>query len=287
MALSAVQVLAKFRDAMLALDEFAEAGGFDELNKPEAPKTGPAKKTAPARATAKKSEPVEEPEDDDEIFEEEDEIPSEAEAAKMTIRELRDLAKRLGLAEQKVKSGILAELEELRDDDAADEDDDEIEEDDDDTEYEDGVEEEEEEADEEDDDSEEEEEEGDDSDDDEDEGYSREELEGKTLNELRSIAKAEGISPTKFRGMDVEGLIDLIVGDEDEADDGEDAEELDEDALKAMSIQELFELAKELDIEVPRALAKMKNDRTKRAALKTKMVEHILDSAGVDDEGDE
>lgn len=276
MALTAVQVLAKFRDALLALDEFAEAGGFEEMNKG----TGPAPKKETATRASKKTEPVAEPDDDTET-----EIPSEEEVAKMSIKELRELAKALGLSEQMKKTGILDELDELRggDDEDAEDDDEEYEEEEDEDTDEDEA-----------DDAEDEEEEDDeeDAEDAEEDGYTREELEGKSLNELRALAKSENISPTKYRGLDVEGLIDLLVPDadddeepeDDDAEDESDEQELDEEALKAMSTTELLELAKELGVKIPASISKLKGIRAKRAEYKSKLVDHILDSAGEEDD---
>lgn len=268
MSLSSLQVLAKFRDAFLALDEFAAAGGFDELNK-----TKPAAKT-----TAKKSAPVEEPEDD------EPDVPSADEAAKMSVVELRKLAVALGLEAQKVKADILAELDELRDDDS----DDEEEFEDDEDEAADDV---------------EDEGDSDDEDDDEpgeDDPYTREELEELGLKELRNIAKEEGVKSTEYRGADKDKLIELILGldedddegdeDADDSDDVEDSddeedeeEELDEAAIRKMPVSELLKLADEVGVTISRRIKTMKDAKAKKEAL----VDAIMASAEDDEDDDE
>jgi hypothetical protein len=206
--------------------------------------------------------PAAEPESDEE------EGPlSRDEVAALTVTELRALAVELGLEEQKVKAGILAELDESGyygdDEDESDEDDEaEVEED-------------------------EEEEDGDsDSDSDEEddeEGLTREDLEGMDLKELKALAKQEGHALKDYRSLDQEGLIELLMGEdesdeeEDEEDSEEEAEELDEDALNAMNLAELKKLAGELGVKIPVNIAKQKS----------KIVDLILDAAGVEDDEDD
>lgn len=260
MALTAVQVLAKFADFLESFEEFREAGGFKELHK-----------TAPKGKTAPKSAPAEDVEEDDEQS-----IPSAEEAAKLPVVELRKLAVALGLEEQKVKAGILAELDEMRaesDDDDADDEDEEFEDEDD------------EPADDSDDEGE------DDGDDEEDEPYTREELEGMSLKELRAIAKSEGVSAAEYRGADVDKLVDLIVGLDDEGDEDEDEDdeveddvvEITEDAVRKMNVADLLKLADDLGVAVPRRVKAEKSAAKKKSAL----VDLIMDSAEEEDEDDE
>lgn len=177
----------------------------------------------------------------------------EDEIRALPIKELRELAIELGLDEQKMKNGILAELEAKGHfGDAEDADDEDAED----------------EADEEDEDEE-----------DEEEGYDREELEEMSLAELKKLAKEEKIPAAQIRGADQDALIDLILGeDEDEADeeDDEDAEEeeIDEDALKEMSLTEVKKVAADLGLKISPRIAKNK----------AKIVEFILENAGEEDD---
>jgi hypothetical protein len=180
------------------------------------------------------------------------------EVESLKIVDLRSLAKSHGI-DVKVKKDILAAFEEKGFfSDAEDEDEEEPEDDD-----------------EADDDDEEEEE--------EDEGLTRDDLEEKTLSELKKIAKAEGHEASALKGLDQDGLIDLILGEDDdddedeeeededdeEADDDDDEEEveIDKETLEAMSDAELKEIVKSFSLKVP-----------KKANRKT-IIQTILDAA--------
>lgn len=190
-----------------------------------------------------------EPEDDEDEEEAELDALDREETEGLSIKELRSLAKDyLGEDAPTKKADILEALEEFYEDDE----DEEVEEDE------------------------------DEDDEDEDGEFDRDDLEEKSLKELRAIAKDEGHSSSEYRGMDQDALIDLILGEEDEGeeeddeDEDEEVEELDEDALKAMSHKELITLAADLEIKVPKALTKSTKPNQK------KLVELILDSG--DDE---
>ena len=69
-------------------------------------------------------------------------------------------------------------------------------------------------------DEEDEEDEDEEDEDEEDEGYTREELEDMSLRKLRSVAKDEGFSTADLKGKDEDGIIAMILGeDEDEEED--------------------------------------------------------------------
>lgn len=230
---TAMSVLKQLSDAFDALQNFKELGGFEGI-------------AFAAVAGSAANAPVE---------------LDEEETRSLSITALRALAVKLGLDEQKVKSGILEELEEkglFAESDEEDDEDEDVEDDDSD----------EDEADEEEDD---EEDEDDDSEDDEDEEYTREELEELSLKELRAVAKEEGHTVAETRGLDQEGLIVLILGEDDEDgdEDEEDDEEMevDEDQLRAMPLDELKKLAKSFGIKVPPRISQ------------PKLVELILDEA--------
>jgi hypothetical protein len=206
---------------------------------------------------------VEEVDEDDEDDDEDDEVetPDREEVESLGIKDLRTLAKKYGIEDTK-KADSLAAFEEFYD-----EDDDEDDDDDDEEEVE-----------------EVEEVEDDDDDEDEEGEWDRESLEELDLKDLRKVAKEEG--HTVPRGADQDALIDLILGedsedeeeDDDEDEDGdEEVEELDEDALNAMSHKELIGLAKELDVKVPTALKKSTKANQK------KLVALILDEGEDED----
>lgn len=187
-----------------------------------------------------------------------------AEIEGLPIKELRELAAELELDEQKVKKGILDEMEAnglFADSEEEDEDEEEFEDED--------------EADEEDDEDEEEE---DEEDEDEEEGFDREELEGMTLVQLKKLAKEEGHDASVYRKLDQDALIDLLMGEdedgEDEEEDEESEEEIDEDTLRSYDLAQLKKVAAELDLKVPVAVAKNK----------TKLVNFILENAGEEDD---
>lgn len=264
MALTAVEVLAKFADFLASFEEFQEAGGFQELHK----------KPATKGKASTKPEPV----DDDVDENDETGIPSAEDAAKMPVTELRKLAVELGLEEQKVKAGILAELDEMRDEESDDEDEEDFE--DDDEAVEDDVE----------DDEGDDEEDDDEDSDEEDEPYTREELEEMSLKELRATAKSEGVKVTEYRNADKDKLVELILGldapeepEDDEEDEDEEVVEIDEASVRKMNPTQLMKLAEELEIAVPRRVKAEKDMKKKKEAL----VNLIMDSAEDDDEDDE
>lgn len=127
---------------------------------------------------------------------------------------------------------------------------------------------------EEDDEDEEDEEEEDEEEEDDDEVWTRDELDGKGIRELRKIALESGYTTDDYKGLDVEGVIDLILGEgEDEEDEEEDDEDvLTEDDLKAMSLAELKKMAKEYDVTV------------KAGVSKADLIDLILDAAGEEDD---
>jgi hypothetical protein len=206
-------------------------------------------------ADAPAAEPEEDVEDVEDADEEEVEVPDRETVAGMGIKDLRELAKSLGIEETK-KADILEALEEFYEDEEEDEDD-EVED------VEDEEDEDEDEADEE------EDEEGE---------YDRDELAELDLKELRALAKQEGHSASEYRGMDQDALIDLILGEEaeeeeEDEEDDEDEEVLDEDALNEMSEKELLALAKELGLTVPKKVRELKGKKKHNA-----LVTLILDS---------
>lgn len=197
----------------------------------------------------------------DSSAESDEDVYDRADVEKMPIKELRALAVELGLEEQKVKSGILDEMEAngLFADSEEEDDEEEFEDEDDD----------EDESDEEDEDEEEDDEE-------EDEGFTREELEGMSLAQLRKLAKEEGHTAAEYRKLDQDALVDLLAGDEEDGDEDEeeDEEEIDEDTLRAMDLPQLKKVAAELELKVPVAVGKNKN----------KLVNFILENAGEEDD---
>lgn len=198
------------------------------------------------------------------VAEEEEDVETEAstepldreETEALSIKELRVLAKEYGLTSIK-KSEILEGLAEFyADDDDEDEEEDEADEDEDEEE---------------------------DDDEESDEEPTRDDLSELSLAELRIEAKANGHKPSEYRGMDQDALIDLILGEDEEEedeeeeeadDDEEEIEELDEDALNAMSLVELRELAKEVGVKV-KVPVTAKTDLKKKKVF----VEAILNSA--------
>lgn len=179
---------------------------------------------------------------------------------KYSIKDLRELAERLELDEQKYKTGILKELEAkgfFREDGDADADEDGVEDDIDEDAEEDDVDDDEEESD--DDDSE------DDDDDTEERVYDRDDLKEMTLKELQELAEANEVN---FKGLGKAELIDTLLADEDEEDDDEpeDEEDEDEDApveidpdeLPNMDLDELLELCEQIDVKVPASKKKNK-----------------------------
>lgn len=188
----------------------------------------------------------------------------------MKIKELRALAESLGLEETK-KAEILAALEagghfgETEDEDSDEEDDEDA-----------------------DDESEDEDEDSDDEDEDGDEegsGYDRDDLEDMDLKELRKIAKDEGHSKEEWKGLDQDGLIDLILGEDDEDSDDEDddsdedeEEQINEDDLQKMNEAQLKKLAKEIEVKLPKKLPE--NAKKRKAAI----IKLLLESGSDEDD---
>lgn len=199
---------------------------------------------------------------------------------KYHITEIREIATDLAAAgvitETKVKSKILAEMEEAGlfrtdSDDDSDEGDEEYGED---------AEETEEEDDDESDDDEDDDEESDD--DTETAFFTREELEGYKLKQLQEIAEANELD---WNGLSKADLIDLLVpeDDEEEEDDEEDEDEEGEEleidlaALKKASVEELLDICEQAGWDVPRT--KRKN--------KAAIIEIIEENVANDEEEDE
>lgn len=133
--------------------------------------------------------------------------------------------------------------------------------------------------------------------DDEDGDYwTRDQLEGKSLAELKQIARDLEWTAADIKGLDVDALIDLIVGDVDDEDDAdyededdsdevesdddaddsdEDDSELSEDDLRAMSLTEVKNIAREMGV------------RFKPGTSKDDIVDLILDAAAEDDDDEE
>jgi len=121
-----------------------------------------------------------------------------------------------------------------------------------------------------------------DEDDDDEESYywTREQLDGKSLAELKKIAKELEWTAADMKGLDVDGLIDLITGEGDEDDDeGEDESDDDaditEDDLRNMSLSEVKKVAREMGV------------RFKPGTSKDDIVDLILDAAAEDDDDEE
>ena len=165
---------------------------------------------------------------------------SEAALKTMPIKKLRELAIAEGFEEDEVADAKKSELVEalLADDDDADED--EADEDDEDTD-------EAEDADE--DDSEE--------DEDAEAEAEREELMGLSLAKLRKSARDDyNATAAELKGLDKEGIVDLILGadaeddsDVDVDEEGEDEDGYTEDELQDMELDELREILDEWEVE--------------------------------------
>lgn len=176
----------------------------------------------------------------------------EAELQGKTVKALRKICLDLDFEDEDVADAEKADLidailqEEFPDDAEAEAEDDEDE-----------VEDEDEEEDEEDEDSEEGE-----------EAYTREELEGMNLRELKALAKEAGYAAADLKGLDQDAVVDLLLeeseedeDEEEEEEDEEDESDEDEDAyteedLQGMSATELRALAKEWEIKIPRGTGK-------------------------------
>lgn len=203
---------------------------------PEAAPKAKAEKPAPTK-TKGRGKPAPEPEDeDDEDDDERAERREELEA--MKIQALRKVALGLDFDKEDVKDADAETLiESILDDEFGDSDDDESDEDDEPDEDED-------------------EDEGDEDEDGDD--YSRDELEAMTLAQLKRIAKDEyEIPASDLKGLDKDGIIDVLIEPEDgDEDDDEDDEDDDDDEayteadLKAMSLAELKEIAEAWDLTV-------------------------------------
>lgn len=197
--------------------------------------TGPAE-AAPAKAAKGKGKAKAEPEpDDDEDEEGEDEDENEfdrdaltAELKKKRLPSLKKMALEAGFDEEEVEEADKDTLVESLVDAAAEDA---------------GVEDDEDEEDE-------------DEDEGEDDELTREDYEAMKLPALKNAAKEAGLKASDIKGLDKDGIIDLILGedeDEDEEDDeGDDDEWYTRDELDEMSDAELKALCKDNDITVPR-----------------------------------
>ena len=95
---------------------------------------------------------------------------------------------------------------------------------------------------------------------DEEEGYDKATLEAMTLRELKRVAKEEyQVDAADLVGLDKDGVVALLLGDEEEdevADDEEDEGGYTEDDLNNMSPAELRSLAKEYGVTIKPGAAK-------------------------------
>lgn len=219
----------------------------------------PAEKAASNGKGKSKAKAEPEPETDDEADEDDPQAERRAELKRKRIDSLRKIAIDLGFPKKDVNAttdkdvlieSILADEAESGDEPEDEPDEDEADEAEDEADDEDADEDEDDESDEEDEDEDSE---------DEEEGYDRETLEGMNLRELKVVAKEAGYSTADIKGLDQDGLVDFLLGeDAEEGDDDEDEEEAEdegdeytEEELLAMKPAELRALAKEWGIKVP------------------------------------
>jgi hypothetical protein len=127
------------------------------------------------------------------------------------------------------------------------------------------------------DDDDEEEVEAEDEDEDGSDTYTRDDLEGMGLRELKRVAKELGWEASDLKGLDADAIIDTIMGEDgaDDEDDDDDEEGLTEDDIRAMSLAEVKGLAKEMGV------------RVKPGTSKDDIIDLILDAASVDEDDDE
>jgi hypothetical protein len=207
------------------------------------PPTKPAKADKAAPTPKRKAQP--EPDDDEDDDSDDDERTARQEELEgMSIAALRKVAMKLDFAKEDVQDADAETLienildAEFGDDDEEDED----EADDDDTDDE----EDEDEADDDDTDDEEDE-------DDDEAGYTADDLQGMSLAALRKVAKDEyGVAAGDLKGLDKDGIVDLLLGDDDtdDEDEDEDFDGYDEDDLAEMSLAELKDIANEWGLKV-------------------------------------
>lgn len=89
-----------------------------------------------------------------------------------------------------------------------------------------------------------------DDEDDDDGPNTRESLADKSLRELRAIAQESGASVEDVKGLDVDALVDLIIGEDDEEPEAApDSDGLTEDEVKEMSLAEVKAIAKNMKIK--------------------------------------
>lgn len=228
---------------------------------------GTAPDAAPAKKKAAKAEP--EPEDDEDDDTESDEGTSQedrrAELTAMRITSLRKIAKDLGFPADDVAAADKETLvesivdDEFGDGDDADDDDADDDGDDADDTDDDESEDEDEEEDDEPDDDEEDDDEDDEGDGDDD--YTREDLEGMSLKELKALGKEAGYTAADFKGLDQDAIVDMMLGEDPDVDDEDEDDDEDgysEEELLAMNLRELKSLAKEWDVKIPTKDAKSK-----------------------------
>lgn len=186
-------------------------------------------------------------EDDDDEGEDDDyEPPSVEDASDLSITELREVGKNLGV-ESKKKADILAAVEEWWEENGDDD--------------------------------------GDDDDDDDEDDYdewSLADLRKEVTSRIKS-GDIEGVKAVAVKKMDQDELVELLRdsdGDEEDDDDDDDeGEEITEDDLRAMSLTELSDLAEEMEL----GLKLPKTAKTAKAK-KDFYVNAILESAEEDDD---
>lgn len=113
----------------------------------------------------------------------------------------------------------------------------------------------------------------------------REELEGLTLPKLKARAKENGAKVADYKGLDEEGVIDLIVGQEIEEEELDDEEEPDEEDDSEAEEELRAELA---DLTIAQLKARCRKNKRKLAEYKTAktpdLIEMIVeDELGADD----
>lgn len=114
-----------------------------------------------------------------------------------------------------------------------------------------------------------------DADDEDGDTYTREDLEGLGLRELKKVAQEAGWSAADLKGLDADAIIDTILGEDDTDVDDDEEEGLTEDEIRAMSLAEVKGLAKEMGV------------RVKPGTSKDDIIDLILDAASVDEDDEE
>lgn len=219
----------------------------------------------------------EDSEDDEDEDEEDERAAYKAELEAMKIADLRKAAIKAGFGKSDVADAksedLVISLIEDKFDSEEDADDDEDEDDEDADESADSA------------DDEEDEDEEDDEDDEESDEYTREDLEDLTLAALKKVAKEEfEVAPADLKGLDKDGVLDLLFEDDEESDDEDDdedeAEEDEEepytkDELDDMSLSDLKQIASDWELKI------------KAGARQSTYVKAILDAQDAEDEDEE